>query len=264
MIDKNEQKKKKSFFHRSLSRKDSPFANYINILIGYADTRVIYNFFFVLVSLGIVTIGPAFVARNDCFNDFLANKTEKRYRLFFAKFKKNFNLGNVLFGLILTSLEAALGYLFVFCRINFKNNARRIAPWIASVFLQGYLAVVFSYYALRTVRRNLPTKTIVKNAFILAIGGGKSSLISLFSFVILVLLPAFFFEYCFLLFVLIEFSWVTLSRRMADYPLVDKYVIYDPEKIEEEEHPKEPKANLRLDLIQKTPEEIEKEEKEKK
>ena len=51
---------------------------------------------------------------------------------------------------------------------------------------------------------------------------------------------------------------------MADYPLVDKYVIYDSEKIEEEEHPKEPKANLRLDLIQKTPEEIEKEEKEKK
>ena len=89
-------------------------------------------------------------------------------------------------------------------------------------------------------------------------------MISLFSFVILVLLPVFFFEYCFLLFVLIQFSWVTLSRRMADYPLVDKYVIYDPEKIEEEEHPKEPKANLRLDLIQKTPEEIEKEEKEKK
>lgn len=263
-MGENPEKKKKTFFHHSLSRKDSPFANYINILIGYADSRVLYNLFFILVSLGIVTIGPAFVARTDCFNDFIGDKTEKRYRLFFKKLKENFSLPNVLFGIILTLVEAALGYLFVFCRTNFKASTYLIVPWICTVFLQGYLAVVFAFYALRKVRRDLPTKTILKNAFILAIGGGKSSILSLFSFLILMVLPLFFFEYCFVLFILIEFSWITLSRRRSSYSLVDKYVLYNPEAIEEEEHPKEPKANLRLDLIQKTPEEIEKEEKEKK
>lgn len=264
MKNGTEKGKKKTFFHRSLSRKDSPFSNYINLLIGYADTRLLYNFFFLAMSLSLVLIGPSFVARNECFNQFLSGKTEKRYRLFFRKVKENFSLSNVLFGLFLASGEAALGYLFVFCRINFKAADYLLAVWIAAVFLQRYLATVFAYYALRKVRRNLDSKTIIKNSLILALGSIKSDRIAGFSFIVLILVPVFFFEYCFPLFFLIEFSWVTLSRRMAIYSTVDKYVIYNPEEIEKEENPKEPKANLRLDLINKKPEDILKEEKKEK
>ena len=112
-VNKN-QKEKKHFFLRNIRRDDSPFKNFISILIGYADTILLYNIFFILTSLGVITIGPGLVSMTECFNEFVGNKTEHRYRRYFQKFKKNFNFENCLLGVIFTALVALLVYFLFY------------------------------------------------------------------------------------------------------------------------------------------------------
>lgn len=255
MTDEKEEKKKHKLFHGSLYKEDGPFRNYINILIGYIDTMVLYNFFFIGVSLVIITIGPALVGMNACFNDFIGNNTERRYRKFFQKFKENFSLANVLAGLLLVIVLAFCVYMALFCAQNYGHYLWLTVPWVLVHFLAIYAALVFAYYALMKVRMDLPTRTIVKNAFVLASGAVKPALMSLLSFGVLFLVPLIFLEYTIPLFVLLEFSWVTLSMMMTVYTEVDKYVIYNPEKEEEELKKKEEEdiPHLRLDLIPEKP-----------
>ena len=148
MIDENEERKKKRFFHASLTRKDSSFANYINILFGYMDTVFLYNLFFIAVSLGVVTIGPALVAMNACYNDLLQGKTDHRYRNFFRYFRENFNWPNALLGLALVAILAGCTYLVIFFATHYGKAIWLIVPWILVNFLVVYCVTFFAYYAL--------------------------------------------------------------------------------------------------------------------
>ena len=236
-------------FHRRLKRSDSAFKNYISILIGYLDTVILYNFFFLGVSLGIVTIGPALVGMVDCYNEFLSNHTEHRYRLFFQKLKENFNLPNVIFGILLTGSLASFAYLFLFYATNWGSHAWIIPMWVITNVVMLYLVTSFSYYALGKVRMQLDTKTILSNSFKLAAGAIKQNLIAWFAFALFFLVPAIFYEYCIPLLVLLSLSGCVLSMMMACYPALDPFVILSPEEEEVEENPVEEKPNLRLDLI---------------
>ncbi|MDD6240057.1 MAG: DUF624 domain-containing protein [Eubacteriales bacterium] len=251
----NAEKKKGafSFFHRALRRKDGAFKNYISILIGYIDTVILYNFFFIGVSLGIVTIGPALVGMVDCYNEFLNNHTEHRYRLFFKKFKENFNLPNVIVGLIFTGCLASIFYLFLFFSQNWGSHAWIIPLWVFANFVLLYLVTSFAFYALGKVRMQLDTKTILSNSFKLAAGSLGSSLMAGLGFAAFFLVPLIFFEYCFPLLIVISFSGAMLSCMMAVYPALDPFVLITPEEeeLEEEEYQKDEKPHLRLDLIDK-------------
>lgn len=244
-VDKSEKEKKHLFF-RNLKRDDSPFKNFISILIGYADTVLLYNIFFIVTSLGIVTIGPSIVAMVDCFNDFVANKTEHRYRKFFQYIKRNFNVENIILGILFTGLLAGLCYLFIFFLINTPKNQWMIVPWILAHLLMIYSVCFFSFYSLMKVRMDLPTKTIIINSLKLAAGSIKSILFVLLSFAIIFFVPLIFIEYTFPLFILISFSATILACMMSCYKEVDKYVIYMPDDLEVKE---DKKGDINFDLI---------------
>lgn len=248
MIDENEERKKRRFFHAALTRKDSSFANYINILFGYMDTVFLYNLFFIALSLGIVTIGPALVAMNACYNDLLQSKTDQRYRKFFRYFKENFNWANAIMGIVLVGILAGCTYLVIFFATNYGKAIWLIVPWVFVNFLAVYSVTLFAYYALMKVRMDLPTATIIRNAFLLTSGAIVPALLCLLSFGVLFVLPLVFWEYCWPLFVLLLFAWLNLSLMMSIDKTVDQYVIVNPdseeEKEEDHEHP-----HLRLDLI---------------
>lgn len=239
-------KEKKHLFFRSLNKNDGPFRNFISILIGYIDTILLYNIFFIITALGIVTIGPALVSMVDCYNDFVANKTEHRYRKFFQYLKRNFNVENVILGIVLTGILAGLCYLFIFFLINTPENQWMIVPWILAHILMIYSVCFFSFYSLMKVRINLPTKIIITNALKLALGSIKSILFVLLSFGIIFFVPLVFFEYTFPLFILISFSTTTLACMMSCYSEVDKHVIYMPNDLEVKE---EKKGDIKFDLI---------------
>lgn len=253
MIDENLEKKKKGFFHSDLSRTDGTLKNYFGILFGYIDTMVLYNLFFILTSLGIVTLGPSFVALNECFNDLIEGKSEHRYRKYFEKIRKNFNLANVLFGLIIISVLAGMVYLILFFWINIKNMKWMVVPFVLAVIFCALVGVFSAYYSLMKVRMSLDTSTILKNAFLLTFGDAKACLKGVLCFVSMFLLPLFFLEYCFPLFIAIEFTLVILSLMMSLYSTVDRYVIYDYEKMEKEKEEVLPhiRVDLADDLIRK-------------
>ena len=240
------EKEKKHLFFRNLSKSDGPFRNFISILIGYIDTILLYNIFFIVIALGIVTIGPALVSMVDCYNDFVANKTEHRYRKFFQYLKRNFNVENVILGIVLTGILAGLCYLFLFFLINTPKNQWMIVPWILAHILMIYSVCFFSFYSLMKVRINLPTKIIITNALKLALGSIKSILFVLLSFGVIFFVPLVFFEYTFPLFILISFSATTLACMMSCYSEVDKHVIYMPNDLEVKE---EKKGEIKFDLI---------------
>lgn len=245
-------KEKKHSFLRNLRRDDSPFKNFISILIGYADTVVLYNIFFLLTSLGIVTIGPGLVSIVECYNDFVGNKTEKRYRRYFKYLKKNFNLENSLLGIIFTGLIALIFYLFVFFLINTGKYSWLIAPWILANVILFYLVAFVSFYILMRIRIYLPIKTVINNSLRLAAGAIKSVIGCLVSFGVFILVPFIFLEYAFPLLILISFTAAILGCTMSVYKEVDKLCIYSDADLDKDLNEiEEKKANLKLDMIDK-------------
>ena len=246
----NEKKEKSHFFLRNIRRDDSPFKNFISILIGYADTILLYNIFFILTSLGIITIGPGLVSMTECFNEFVGNKTDHRYRRYFQKFKKNFNFENCLLGVIFTGFVALICYLFIFFFINTPKHVWLIAPWVLSNVFLVYLVSFTSFYILMRIRIDLPIKIVITNSLKLAAGAIKSVIFCLLSFGVMIVVPAVFFEYTFPLFILIEFSMTTLACMMSVYSEVDKLCIYSDKDLDTDlNEVEEKKANIKLDLI---------------
>ena len=234
--EKKEKKERKGFFLRNLSKSDSPFRNFISILIGYIDTVVLYNIFFIVTSIGIVTIGPAIYAIYKGYNRIIANQTDHRYRRFFKDVKENFNLEICLMGFILALLVGGIIYMFIFFFINTGNNQWMIVPWVAANFLLLYMVTFFSFYFQMKVKMDLPGKVIINNAFRLAAGSIRSIIFVLFSFAIFFLVPLIFLIfYTIPLFVLFCFSATFLSCMMSTYSTVEKYLIYTPEIEEKEE-----------------------------
>ena len=214
--EKKEKKERKGFFLRNLSKSDSPFRNFISILIGYIDNVVLYNIFFIVTSIGIVTIGPAIYAIYKGYNRIIANQTDHRYRRFFKDVKENFNLEICLMGFILALLVGGIIYMFN--------------------FLLLYVVTFFSFYFQMKVKMDLPGKVILNNAFRLAAGSIRSIIFVLFSFAIFFLVPLIFLIfYTIPLFILFCFSATFLSCMMSTYSTVEKYLIYTPEIEEKEE-----------------------------
>lgn len=240
--------KKKGFFHARLSvKKDGPFRTYINILIGYIDTVVLMNFFFIGTSLGIVTIGPGLAAMYDVYEDIAENRNEHRYRAYFRHFKEEFNLPNVLVGLLSVLVMAGLSYAFYFFFLNVKSYIWFTIPMILSILLILYINRFLAYYFLQNSRLNLSFKSRIHNSFLLSIAYIKNLLLCDLGFAVLFLVPLIFIEYCFPLLIVITFSSTSLSCMMSIYSVVNKYALrdidYDPAEIKETE------PNLRLDLI---------------
>ena len=94
----------------------------------------------------------------------------------------------------------------------------------------------------------LPTGTIIHNAFLFTSGAAVPALLCLLSFAVLFVLPFVFLEYCWPLFVLLLFAWLNLSLMMSIDKTVDRYVIVNPD-VEEEKQEAEEHPHLRLDLL---------------
>jgi uncharacterized membrane protein YesL len=246
------EKEKKHFFHArlNLSRYGS-FATFINILIGYIDTVVLDNFFFILTSLGIITIGPGLASLHACFEDCVANRTEHRYRAYFRHFKEAFHLPIILLGLLLTGVYAALGYGFFFFHINLATHLWLTVFLVLDVFLFFFLARFFAYFFLQYVRMELPIKTLLKNAWLLSLSHPKEMLIGDVGFALFFLIPLVFIDRAFPLFIAMSFTGAVLSEMMSVYKIVDSYVLKDVDEDDDGEV-KETRPNLRLDLLPDT------------
>ena len=243
-----EPEKKRRYFHGHLSvRKYGVFATYINILIGYIETVIFYNFFFLASSVGVITIGPGLASLHWCFYDLSMNRTEKRYRLYWKHFKDSFHLPIIFFGFLMTAFWAGLIYLFYFCLLNLNTASWLIGPLILGVVLYLYSARVSAYVYLQYVRLALPFSTILKNAFLLSSGYWKNALLCDLAFLVLFNVPLFLIEYCWSIVLVITLAWSVLSCEMSLYSVVDQYAIKD-ESIDPAE-PKEDEPNLKIEQM---------------
>ncbi|MCH3966903.1 MAG: YesL family protein [Bacilli bacterium] len=243
-----EKKQKKSFFHARLSfKRDGPFRTYINILIGYIDSVVLMNFFFLAVSLGIITIGPGLAALYDSYEDLAENRSQKRYRGYFRHFKEEFKLGNILVGFLSTAVLAGLSYSFYFFFLNVKNQIWLTIPVVLTVLVVFFLNRFVAYFFLQNARLKLPVSTILHNSFLLSLAYIKNALICDLGFLAFFLVPLMFLEYCIPVLAVLSFSGAALSCEMSLYSVVDKYCLKDPNLDPAEI--KEDDPHLRLDLL---------------
>ena len=230
-------KTQNKIFHNKINKKDKSYKKFIAIFIGYLDTVLLLNIFFIGTCLSIVGIGPSLISMTKSFLLISENKIEKRYSTYFINFKKYFNLVNVLFGLIITSLLAGLFYLFIFFYINTPSAQYLIIPWVLDVFLILFIICFSSYFSLMYLRMDLSVKTIIKNSIYLSIGGIKNNIFCSLSFIIVFVVPLIFIIQTFALFITIIFSTTVLACMFSVYSLVDKYIIYpyDYEMVEQKE-----------------------------
>jgi hypothetical protein len=243
------EKKRKLFHGRQSFKKYGSFSTYINLLIGYMDTVVLLNFFFILTSLGVITIGPGLLSMNQVYNDIIDNRTQHRYRAYFRYFKEDFRLSYILFGLLFVGCLCGLAYGGLFAFMNLAEHV-----WVASilvlvVFFMCYLSRVAAFFFLQTARMELPFKTILSNSFKLASGSLKCLALSDLSFLVLLLLPALYIQYTFPYLIIIGFGWLVLSCMMSVYGEVDPYVLKKDD--DDGSEVKEEDVHLRLDLLDK-------------
>jgi len=255
MASKTDKKKRRKFFHSRLSiKKNGIFATYINLLIGYMDTVVLYNIFFLITGLGIITIGPGLQAMVDGYEEIIANHSEHRYRKYFVLLKKNFNAPCIFLGLLETGLLAGFCYIFIMALANYTTYGWMVVVMALCVWLFLLTIRFFAYYHLQTTRISLPTSTILKNSFYFSVGDIKSSLKVDLATAVFLLAPLFVTLFttrplaCVPVALLIVFSGLSCSAMMAIYRPVDDIAIKD-EGYDDNSDVKEDNPNLRLDLI---------------
>ena len=232
-LDNNNKHKRNKIFHNQIHRSDKNYKKFISIFIGYLDTVVILNIFFIITSLTIVGIGPSIISITKSYLLISENKIEKRYRTYFKNFKKYFNPLTVFFGIIVTGLLAGLFYLFIFFYINTPTSTYLVIPWILDVFLILFIVNYSSYFSLMYLKMDLDSKTILKNSLYLSIGGIKNNIFCSLSFIIIFVIPLIFIIQTFILFVVLVFSTTILACTFSVYSLIDKYVIYPYDKEKE-------------------------------
>lgn len=240
-------KKKKHFFHGYISSQDSYFKKYISILIGFLDTMIIDNIFFIICSIPIISIGPALLALASSILDINENKIEKRYRKYFFHFKEHFNLKIIIFGLIVSLSIASLSYTILLCYINLPNFQFLIIIWVLATFLLLYVVNFASFFILMYLKMDVDFKTVVSNSFKLSAGSIKSNLLCDLAFIVAIILPLIFLIRAFFILILLSFSFTLLSCLMAVYPTVDKYLIYPYEKYFVDSKKDEDESKLNLD-----------------
>ncbi len=239
---------KKTFFHGRLSfRKYGSFPTYINILIGYIDTVLILNLFFLVTSLGIITIGPGLAAMHQVYEDIIGNRTEKRYRAYFRYFAEDFTFPIILFGLLLTAMMAGFSYGFFFFQLNFSAYPWMVVFFVLDIVVFLFLARLSAYFFTQFARMTLPFKTLFSNALRLSLGYFRNLLVCDLGFVVFFGLPLIFVDRAFPVFLIIGFAGTVLSCMMSVYGPVNNYVLME-DKPDTDDVP-ETKATLHLDLI---------------
>lgn len=240
--------KKKKFFHLDINPSDSSLKKFFLVLFSYIDSLIVLNVLFIVLSLGIITLGPALLATSHSMVNITNNKSEKIYTSFFKYFKEYFKLPYILFGLVLSLLLAGTTYLSFFFFENIFEYQVFIVPWILMIFLVLYLIDAFSCFILFVIRSNLPIRTCLTNGLKLSIGSLKYSLFCTLSFSFLFITPLIFIERTFILFIIIEFTLTILGCLLSVYSLVDKYIIY-PSNEEEIQNKKDIKDfDIEVDL----------------
>lgn len=243
---KKPEPKKHSFFHQHLNfKKDGPFNTYFNILIGYIDSVIFLNLFFILTSILVFSFGPSLCAVVATYNDLANNKDEKRYRAYFKHFKEYLTIPMIIFGVLYLGFLCLAVYSSWFYFLNTQNSLWFYIPFILTLLIFLLLTVFATYLTQLYVRMDVNFKTIFKNALLLTFSKGANALLCVFSFALFFVLPFLLIEYLFLFFIIIGFSVCILSCNMSVYSVVDKFLIKTSDEEEKGEKP------IKTDLIDK-------------
>lgn len=189
------------------------------------------NLIFLLFSIPIVTIGPAYVAMCKVMKDMVNERGIFLFSDFFEAFKKNFKQ-SIIFWII----DLFIIVVFSVCIPFYYNMTNdNMFGWVLfglSMCLMFVWFLMNCYMFVMMPILDMKLKPMLKNAFYLSILGIKSNLCTFFALLlifggcfVLFLCGPVPILICFLLFFTILFSLAGFITTFNCYPLVNKYII---------------------------------------
>jgi uncharacterized membrane protein YesL len=191
------------------------------------------NLLYLLFCIPIVTIGPA----NAGFTYVLRNLANEQPVFMFSDFWDAFK-GNWKQSFIYSVLSAVAIYVLVtavrFYNLNSEIHGWMFVPAVICLFV-GLIMILTSFYVmLMIVTLDLPLKSILKNAGILAVLCLKTNLLTLLFTGLLVAASVLFFPLSVIFVLLAVPAWIGFIVCYNSYPGIQKYAI-DPFLAQQEE-----------------------------
>lgn len=209
-------------------RKDEPekprFIQFWALFVRKFWKLVQLNLLYLLFCLPVVTIGAANAGMTYVLRNMANEQPVFLFSDFWDAFRANWKQSTVYY-----LLMAACGFLLIvsaqFYLANTETYRWMFLPAALTIFM-GLLLILMSFYTtLMIVTLELPLRSILKNAAILAILCVKTNLLTLL-FTFLILLAVFlFFPPTLLLVLLIVPAWIGFIVCFNSYPGIHKYAI---------------------------------------
>lgn len=171
-----------------------------------------------------ITIGPAMAAMTKICRYYTEEKPVFLWSDFFEAFKSNFKQAWPV-GIINILLIILMSYSFIFYFGKSTENWAYLIP-LGLVLMVGLIAIFANYYIyLMLVSVNLKLTQMIKNSVLLAFVGMKTNFITLFFSALIVIPSLLFFPFTLPLFLLLEFSFLTLMTVFNSWQYIYLYMV---------------------------------------
>lgn len=182
------------------------------------------NMLFILYSLPILTIGPAFGAMTSITMSIVQNKHIFLFSDFHEAFKLNWKQS-----LVCSIISCIMFILLSTSIIFYFNSAQNNAMYYIVVFFCIFITILFLFawlyiYPLLTTV-SLSLKDILKNAILLSIVCFKNTFWGAFAFGIVLGLNVFFFPLTLPLYLVLSFSLLSFISSFSTWDGIKKYII---------------------------------------
>lgn len=210
-------------------------AGYFQLLLHNFFDLVLLNFLFVVCSLPIVTIGPAYTAFISVCNAYAEDKVVSPVREFFSEFKRRF-LKSALYGLLVAAVLAVVAFGCYFYFIMAKQFLLfYVFALIAAVCLLLLIMMICWFFPMYA-KTDFTLKELIVNSFVMSITNIKSSFAFLGVVFVCVALVAAFFPYSIPAVAILPFMLICLCSGCAAAEKINEaYLKADDTEVESEE-----------------------------
>lgn len=209
---------------KNLDKKNRGVGKFFGIVKEHFFQLLALNLIFIVTSIPIITIGPAWKALSKTTMDMVRGRTYSPLKDYFLEFKRNF-LTAALAGCAFTTLIAAMVYSVVIT-LSTPNQETGFVILAVIVLITLIYIIATIMYALNLLPTvEIETKQVWKNAVLLVFLSPKQMILLM----LFVLLPgcafALYFEIGLFLYVLGYFSFASLIASFNAWTVINKYVV---------------------------------------
>jgi uncharacterized membrane protein YesL len=202
-------------------------ALFFSILFREYKNLMVVNLIFILFSLPVITIGPAFAGMIHVIFKIIRDRPVFPFSDFIDGFKKNFRQSFVYTMLFTTALGLAIITLWYYLSSSSPPPFLYI-PMALSVGLLMMLVIASFYCMIMIVTIKLPLTKIIKNSFLLSVACFPRSILMFAIVSSTLLLIALFFPVSLLLLLVGYFSIVNFIICYNALKCLDKYIAVQP------------------------------------